>query len=245
MAEDRVCSIPDCGKPSAARGWCQGHYVRWKKHGDPERGGALNVRRQTCSIEGCAERHMAQGYCTTHYQRFRSKGEAGRAERRPYGQALQWLIDRVDHSGEECLTWPFSTNELGYPQLNNGGKIERAHRRMCILAHGEPPFPDAQACHSCGNGHFACVNPRHLRWGTRKENQQDMVAHGRSNRGAKNPNTKITQQDVLALCAAFDAGESQYSIAARYGIKQSTVSAIVLGKNWGWLTGRKPTARFE
>lgn len=31
----RTCSIPDCGKPHDARGWCQMHYLRWKRHGDP------------------------------------------------------------------------------------------------------------------------------------------------------------------------------------------------------------------
>lgn len=240
MADVRICSIPDCGKAVRARGWCQGHYVRWKTHGDPERGGPLTERRHTCSVEGCTEKHVAQGYCGAHYQRFRSKGEVGDATLRPYGQALQWLQDHVEHDGDDCLTWPFSTNELGYAQLNNGGKIERGHRRMCILAHGAPPFPKAQACHSCGNGHLACVNPRHLYWGSRKQNSQDMVEHGRSNRGKLSP---LKNADVLALCAAADAGESQSSIAARYGIKQSTVSAIVLGKNWGWLTGRSSTVR--
>lgn len=30
-----ACSIPDCGKPSIARGWCSRHYTRWHRHGDP------------------------------------------------------------------------------------------------------------------------------------------------------------------------------------------------------------------
>lgn len=39
MANSRLCSIPDCGKPHLARGWCRAHYQRWKKHGDPHGGG--------------------------------------------------------------------------------------------------------------------------------------------------------------------------------------------------------------
>jgi hypothetical protein len=35
MATLRLCSIPDCGKPHNSRGWCAGHYERWKRHGDP------------------------------------------------------------------------------------------------------------------------------------------------------------------------------------------------------------------
>lgn len=35
MATSRICSIPDCGKPRYLRGWCNAHYLRWRRHGDP------------------------------------------------------------------------------------------------------------------------------------------------------------------------------------------------------------------
>lgn len=31
----RTCSIPDCDRSSRKRGWCQLHYSRWLRHGDP------------------------------------------------------------------------------------------------------------------------------------------------------------------------------------------------------------------
>lgn len=39
MATSRLCSIPDCGKPNFARGWCGAHWARWRKYGDPTGGG--------------------------------------------------------------------------------------------------------------------------------------------------------------------------------------------------------------
>ncbi|RWO34773.1 MAG: hypothetical protein EOS10_00270 [Mesorhizobium sp.] len=33
--EGNICSISDCGKSHAARGWCIVHYQRWSRHGDP------------------------------------------------------------------------------------------------------------------------------------------------------------------------------------------------------------------
>lgn len=30
-----TCSIDDCTAPVWARGWCQKHYTRWQRHGDP------------------------------------------------------------------------------------------------------------------------------------------------------------------------------------------------------------------
>lgn len=39
MATSRLCSIPDCGKPHYANGWCGLHYQRHRRHGDPLGGG--------------------------------------------------------------------------------------------------------------------------------------------------------------------------------------------------------------
>lgn len=35
MAISRICSIPDCSKPAVARGWCDLHYRRFKRNGEP------------------------------------------------------------------------------------------------------------------------------------------------------------------------------------------------------------------
>lgn len=37
---DQVCSIEGCGRPVQIkkRGWCNRHYLRWRRHGDPEGG---------------------------------------------------------------------------------------------------------------------------------------------------------------------------------------------------------------
>jgi hypothetical protein len=42
MANDPVCTIPDCGKPVMGRGWCNSHYLRWRRHGDPLSGRVAN-----------------------------------------------------------------------------------------------------------------------------------------------------------------------------------------------------------
>lgn len=35
MATPKLCSIPGCSNPHAARGWCQTHYSRWHVNGSP------------------------------------------------------------------------------------------------------------------------------------------------------------------------------------------------------------------
>lgn len=31
----KICSVEECPKKSRARGWCEKHYYRWRKNGDP------------------------------------------------------------------------------------------------------------------------------------------------------------------------------------------------------------------
>jgi hypothetical protein len=30
-----TCAVVECSQIASARGWCQKHYMRWRKHGDP------------------------------------------------------------------------------------------------------------------------------------------------------------------------------------------------------------------
>lgn len=39
MVAQSICKIDGCGKARKARGWCDGHYYRWSKHGHPLSGG--------------------------------------------------------------------------------------------------------------------------------------------------------------------------------------------------------------
>ena len=43
MNNDTTCIFEGCERPSRARGWCNAHYLRWWKHGDPDRGGQIRA----------------------------------------------------------------------------------------------------------------------------------------------------------------------------------------------------------
>ena len=32
---NKICNIGDCGRPLKCRGWCNRHYQKWVRHGDP------------------------------------------------------------------------------------------------------------------------------------------------------------------------------------------------------------------
>lgn len=38
---NHTCSIDGCGRSSRRRGWCNKHYGRWRRHGDPLAGGTI------------------------------------------------------------------------------------------------------------------------------------------------------------------------------------------------------------
>jgi hypothetical protein len=42
MADEAVCTIPNCGKPVMGRGWCNSHYLRWRRNGSPTAGRIAN-----------------------------------------------------------------------------------------------------------------------------------------------------------------------------------------------------------
>lgn len=78
------CSIDGCGQLEFNRGWCQKHYHRWWRHGDPTAGRIANGSSiffrffdKVLVGDGCWE---WQGYCDVDgYGRF--KGEEQMAPR--------------------------------------------------------------------------------------------------------------------------------------------------------------------
>ena len=77
----KKCAVKDCNVPIKyfKRGWCEKHYQRWWKHGDPTivLGGKDYVRPiLQCSIEGCLRTdRITRGYCSKHYQRWKRHGD--------------------------------------------------------------------------------------------------------------------------------------------------------------------------
>lgn len=187
-----------------------------------------------CLIQDCASDVFARGWCKSHWHRWRRHGDplSGRQAR---GSLLTQLHEAIASQTDECVLWSErNRNAYGYPTIRYNGASRRAHRIVCEIAHGKPPFEKAHAAHSCGVR--ACVNPRHLRWATGSENQKDRVAHGTSARGERNHKTSLTADMVKEIRRIWATGDcTQPELAAAFGITQSGVSSIVTGKNWGWL----------
>lgn len=67
LHREKFCVI--CGKKHKGLGFCDKHYQRYKKYGDPH----YIKKAATCKI--CGEKAHAYGYCGKHYQQKVRNGE--------------------------------------------------------------------------------------------------------------------------------------------------------------------------
>lgn len=186
-----------------------------------------------CSVAECTTPIKCKGMCEKHYRRMYRRGSLDC--RTPPGTRQDWMDAHKDHVGDECLLWPFSKNGSGYGVVWVDGKQTSAQNIMCRMAYGDPPTHRHQAAHSCGRGRDRCINPRHLRWATRKENCADQIEHGTAPRGENQGGSKLTKEQVREILS-LKGIVLQRELAVRYGISQSHVSRIQRRGEWAWLT---------
>lgn len=130
-----------------------------------------------------------------------------------------------------CFPWPFAKQSAGYPHLYFRGRTYLASRIVCAMVRGDPPLGGLVARHTCGRGHLGCFNSGCLIWGTFKENTNDMRTHGTMATGERVGTSKLSAAEVdeiRMLCGMM----SQSRIAIEFGVSQSQISNINLGKRW-------------
>lgn len=192
--------------------------------------------KRICSIPDCGNPHEAKGMCLTHYLRHRKYGST--EPRDPMNKGERWLRDHANYDSDECLKWPFGgirKNKLNYGSAYLNKASMPASRAMCIVAHGEPPADRLyHAAHSCGNGHLGCVNPRHLRWATPKENAEDTKAHGRHLEGTKAYGVKLNEANVREIRSLEDQF-THSALGRKFGVSRKCISKVLARATWGWL----------
>lgn len=237
----KICSVEGCSGVGRYKTLCNGHYLRLRHYGDafdrsPIRASKPRQRivRSQCILEGCEKPRFAKGYCANHYKHNRIYGVPV-GNKTPKGVGEEFLRSNVDYDGPGCLIWPYGCDSAGYARTVIDSKGLNAARAMCELVNGPPPFPGAEASHSCGRGHEACVDPRHVTWKTHQANIHDKLVHGTAAFGEHHHKSILTASDVLVILT--DPRESKI-IATDYGVSRSTINNIKVGLSWSWLTRR-------
>ena len=109
----KLCSVDDCGNEVKARGYCNKHYQRWKKHGDPTKIVLVQYNtpedRWDAWTEWQGECLIWTGYLDNYgYGRIQVDGAGRKAHRyaweREYGPIPEgMLIDHKDHCNTACV----------------------------------------------------------------------------------------------------------------------------------------------
>lgn len=131
------------------------------------------------------------------------------------------LVDR--RQSDECWPWMGHCDKDGYGVFQWRGQKSGAHVLAVSFSTGELRGDGLDTLHSCDRPE--CVNPKHLRFGTRAENVAEMVERGRSSRPAQ----RLTDEQVREIRVRRANGARQMDLAQQYGISNGWVSGIVRG----------------
>lgn len=156
------------------------------------------------------------------------------------GKIAKSIKDRILSSiqidpNTECWEWNKSLDYTGYARMILPDKSKvLVHRASYVEFVGKIPL-NMQVCHKCDNR--KCCNPNHLFLGTAKDNAHDRDSKGRTARhfGTKNPNSKLTEQEVRNIKFLVNMGISRKSLSEIYNIGVRHVGDLVNGKRWGWV----------
>ena len=137
---------------------------------------------------------------------------------------LSILLSRTVATPTGCMEF-VGYLQHGYARATIMGKVDYGHRHAYRLANGVIPT-GMEVCHKCDNR--KCINPSHLFAGTRQDNVDDAVAKGRTARGEKLPQTKITSLMIIKIILRIKAGHFYKDIAADYDVTPQLIGKIAI-----------------
>lgn len=149
------CSVAECEKRAVSRGFCDTHYRRWRKYGDPLLGARSVIK--PCSVEGCPNPAEARTLCHGHYLALLRRGEwptrllsdrkikecaVPGCRRSSHARGLcNTHLDRLRNQGDVMADTPIREVE-GIGHMNHGYRIVPVPVSLRRLIGGESSAPE-------------------------------------------------------------------------------------------------------
>jgi hypothetical protein len=235
----KICQIEKCSNKVVAKGYCNKHYLRLKKYGDP----LFTKHKEICLVNGCENRHAYNGYCAKHNKRIERHNDALYMSRKePLVGSLEERFNKSYKINKEtgCWDWTRSLFKQGYAKIETNEKEKRvclrAHRLSYSIYKGDIP-KGMLVCHSCDN--VKCVNPEHLWLGSHLDNINDCINKKRRATnykwkifGESHHGSKLTNIQVKDIKIRLNGGEMGKDLSKEFNVCKQTISLIKNNKRW-------------
>jgi hypothetical protein len=149
------------------------------------------------------------------------------------GRVFTWTATQRNSSGQmRELAQSKHAKGYRYVRLIYAGRQTTAmiHRLLATLFLPAPSKGQTVVRHL--NGNPADNRIENIAWGTQKENMADCIEHGRTLKGGKNPNAKLTEGIINAAHLLVEAGYRVDALATFLGVNPHTLFAALSGRSW-------------
>ena len=130
----------------------------------------------------------------------------------------------------EPLVLALGKNADGYPRIFLKGRGDCKVHRLVLESFAGPCPVGKQACHR--NGVRDDNRIENLRWGTKRENENDKITHGTKLLGSRTNGAILDEAKVAEIKRCLSRGERRSSLAKRYDVSHFTISDIARGIRW-------------
>lgn len=254
MANPRLCSIPDCGKEHQGHGFCNMHYQRFCKHGDP-----LKTNRKTNTKQGEAwEFYLSVvlpydgNECLIWPYDRGSKGY-GRIKRKGRAKIVSRMLCEDIHGSpptpEHEAAHSCGRGNLGCVTKRHLSWKTSAENKADMIAHGthlsgeihpSAKLTEAQAREILSLRGKEPAPVTAARFGIARTTVTDIqIGQNWAFIGTPDPDykhnfSKLTEEEAREILS-LKGKVSRTEISSRFGVAYNTVSQIHRGERWSWL----------
>jgi hypothetical protein len=184
------------------------------------------VRHYVCDNPCCVNpEHLKLG---TRADNARDRAEKGRGRNEKGKSVTKRFWNKIQILENDCWFWTGVKDSGGYGRFTVSGVPTMAHRYS--YEYFIEPIPEGLIVRHYVCDNRACVNPEHLKVGTKADNSRDLVRKGRQAKGEDLSN--LSENDVLNIRQLYRNGKPPKQIAELFSMRPGSVTSILTGENW-------------